>query len=515
MENRLREALKDGRFAITVEVVPASRDRAFEESLRPALALAGALADEPRVAGLSVTDRVRSDEDHDPVRVAAALARASGIVPVAHLSGKDREPGQLAFALGALAEAGIENILCVTGDRLKAAPADRPARYVDSTDAVRLVRRLLPSALVAAGVSPFKYTEEESLNQYFKMAKKHAAGADYIVTQIGWDMRKLAELIRYRRERGLGQPVMANLMQLPAGVARRMHKGGVPGVVVTEDLLALVEFESQATDKGRAARLGRLALQIVGAERLGYAGVQLSGLATAEDVRRVLDLAGEWSSRVQALDEWWLAWDEVMRLPTGGSARLAPHPGYFLFDAGARAGAAAAPSASARRRYAMLRAVHGVFFHPASPVSRLLGLAARRVPADSRLAGWVERLERLIKEPLVGCQMCGHCRLPDTFYVCPESCPKGLASGPCGGSSDNICEAGGRECVHSVSYRLAKAAGRLDALEHALVMPVPEPRGGSSWLNHFAGRRRDAAREAEGRRLPQPAPPPDQTGPVT
>ena len=514
MENRLREALKGGRFAITVEVVPASRDRALEESLGPALTLAGALADEPRVAGLSVTDRVRSDDDHDPVRVAAALTRAFGIVPVVHLSGKDREPDQLALSLGALAEAGLDNILCVTGDRLKAVPADRPVRYVDSVDAVRLTRWLLPSALIGAGVSPFKYTEEESLNQYFKMAKKHAAGADFVVTQIGWDMRKLAELIRYRRERGLDQPVMANLMLLPAGVARRIHKGGVPGVVVTDDLLALVEFEAQAPDKGRAARLGRLALQIVGAQRLGYAGVQLSGLATAEDVRRALDLAGEWSSRLPTADEWRLAWDELMRLPTGGAARLDPPPGYFLFDAGARPGAAEAPSAPLRRHYVALRAAHGAIFHRASPVFRLLRPMARRVPAGSRLASWLERLERLIKEPLVGCQMCGHCRLPETFYVCPETCPKGLANGPCGGSSGNICEAGERECIHSVQYRLAKAAGRLDALERALVAPVPEPRGGSSWLNHFGARSPDAAQEADGRRLPHPAPPPERIGQV-
>jgi methylenetetrahydrofolate reductase (NADPH) len=488
MENRLREALNSGRFAITVEVVPASRDLAFEESLVSALSMARALVDEPRLAGLSVTDRVRSDEDHDPVRVAAALAWASGIVPVVHLSGKDREPGQLARSLGALAEAGIDNVLCVTGDRLKAMPAARAVRYVDSVDAVRLSRRLLPSAFIAAGVSPFKYTEEESLNQYFKMAKKHAAGADYVVTQVGWDMRKLAELIRYRRERGLVQPVMANLMLLPVGAARRMHKGGIPGAVVTDDLLALVEYEAQAPDKGRAARLDRLALQIVGAERLGYAGVQLSGLAIPEDVRRAVDSAGEWSSRLPTVDDWRLAWDEIMRLPTGGTARLDPSPGYFLFDTGPRSGAAEAPSAPVRRRYTMLGAVHGAVFHRASPIFHLLAPLARRVPAGSRLAGWLERLERLIKEPLVGCQMCGHCRLPETFYVCPETCPKGLANGPCGGSSANICEAGERECVHSVLYRLAKTSGRLDDLERALVAPVPERRGGSSWLNYFAGR---------------------------
>lgn len=64
MENRLREALTSGRFAITVEVVPPGRDRTLDEGLVPALALAGSLAGDARVAGISVTDRVRSDDDH-------------------------------------------------------------------------------------------------------------------------------------------------------------------------------------------------------------------------------------------------------------------------------------------------------------------------------------------------------------------------------------------------------------------------------------------------------------------
>jgi methylenetetrahydrofolate reductase (NADPH) len=94
--------------------------------------------------------------------------------------------------------------------------------------------------------------------------------------------------------------------------------------------------------------------------------------------------------------------------------------------------------------------------------------------------------------------MCGYCRLPDTFYVCPETCPKGLASGPCGGSRDNVCEAGDRECVHAVIYRLAKSRGRIDDLGRGLIAPVPDPHGGSSWIHHFSGRDRAPAGE-EGR----------------
>jgi methylenetetrahydrofolate reductase (NADPH) len=492
MDNQLRDALARRAFAVTVEVVSPERARPHEEALAPALALARALAAEPRVVGLSVTDRVRSDDDLDPVTVGVALASASGKSPVVHLSGKDRTAADLARSLGRLLEAGLENVLCVTGDRLKQPPTDRPVRFVDSVDAVRVAREFHPRALVAAGVSPFKYTEEETLNQYLKMAKKHAAGADYLITQVGWDMAKLAELARYRAERGLHQPVLANLMVLPLGAARYIHKGSVPGVVVTDDLLALVESEAQATDKGKAARLDRLALQVVGVERLGYGGAQLSGLATADDARRLLDLVDAWRERCPDLESAQVAWAERSRLPGGALARYHRPPGFYvhadLRPAGAEGGQAAPPPEELQRRHARMRRVHDLAFGDRSPLPRLLRPIARRIAPGSAVEGLVARLEERVKAPVFGCQMCGYCRLPETVYVCPETCPKGLANGPCGGSMDNRCEYGDRECVHSVRYRLGKATGELARWATTLVPPVPEPRGGSSWLRHWAGR---------------------------
>jgi methylenetetrahydrofolate reductase (NADPH) len=495
VENRLREALDKGRFAVTVELVTPERARPLPEALAPSATLAAGLAGDARVAALGVTDRVRSDDDHDPVRVAAALARVAGTMPLVHLSGKDRTLEDVARSLGALEAAGLANVLCITGDWLKAPPAERPVRYVDSVHAVQLARRLLPGALVAAGVSPFKYTEEETLNQYFKMRKKHGAGADLLVTQVGWDLRKLAELAEYRRRCGLGQPVLASLMGLSAGGARYLCRGTVPGVVLTEDLVALTEREAQAPDNGRGARLDRLALQLVAVERLGYAGAQLSGLATADDVRRVLDLAEEWRDRLPSWEACERAWNERLRLPGGRVGRTHPDPAYYLFDVGpARA---EGPTAAQLRRYRALRLVNRALFTPESPLTRLARPLARRIAPGSRAAAWLARVERRVKAPLFGCRMCGDCRMPATFYVCPETCPKGLATGPCGGSAGNICEAGDRECIHTLQYRLAKATGRLPTLARTLTPPVPEPRGGSSWLAFFAGRApEDPARAA-------------------
>ena len=61
---------------------------------------------------------------------------------------------------------------------------------------------------------------------------------------------------------------------------------------------------------------------------------------------------------------------------------------------------------------------------------RLAAWADRR-PAVARA---VERLELAVKRPLFGCQACGNCVLGHLEYVCPETCPKQLRNGPCGGT---------------------------------------------------------------------------------
>jgi methylenetetrahydrofolate reductase (NADPH) len=165
----------------------------------------------------------------------------------------------------------------------------------------------------------------------------------------------------------------------------------------------------------------------------------------------------------------------------------APH--FFVAGRGPGDGRAAPASVAALRRYRLARVIHRLVFHRSSPLYRALRPLARRVSPGSRVEAWLIRTEQRIKGPLFDCRMCGFCRLPEAFYVCPERCPKGLASGPCGGSMNNRCEAGTQECVHSVRYRLAKALGQRERLERVLVPPTPDPRGGSSWLRHFAGAR--------------------------
>ena len=96
------------------------------------------------------------------------------------------------------------------------------------------------------------------------------------------------------------------------------------------------------------------------------------------------------------------------------------------------------------------------------------------------------KTEFISKHHIVGCESCGLCRLADTLYICPETCPKGLANGPCGGTYLDRCEFGDRECIHSVKARLAKAVKQTEILKNKLIPSVPiELRGTSSWKNWY------------------------------
>ena len=98
--------------------------------------------------------------------------------------------------------------------------------------------------------------------------------------------------------------------------------------------------------------------------------------------------------------------------------------------------------------------------------------------------------ERLVKQDLFGCRMCGQCALPVTGYVCPMGCPKELRNGPCGGvGPDGSCEVyPAQACVWVEAYERAASQGRAADLR-LLHRPADNRRWGqSSWLNYWQGR---------------------------
>src|SRR5262249_23780822 len=190
---------------------------------------------------------------HDPIRVGTA-ARARGLTPNVHVTcvGEDRHA--LRKRLDDLQALGIENVFALTGDYPKAEPEQpAPVFDLDSVQLVRLIDEMrhggAPFHLAVAG-SPFKYIEADSVWQYRKLESKIAAGADLVITQVGWDAAKFRELRRYMDERGLTTPVLGNVYVLGPRAAERMAGGQPPGCWVSPALLDRVREESLAKDRG-------------------------------------------------------------------------------------------------------------------------------------------------------------------------------------------------------------------------------------------------------------------------
>lgn len=484
-QSRLQRDLARGTFVLTVESPPLTGTRPREEVVQEVVRLARWLREDGRVTALTVSDRVRTDRDHDPVTVAERVAEATGEVPLVHWAGKGRTVRHLQGDLERARAAGLSAFLLLTGDALREPPPGGPARYLDSVDALRIARTWFPDWLLAAAVNPFKYREEALWGQYVKAAKKVRAGADFLITQIGWDPSKLVELVRWLRSRGLQAPVVASVWLLTPRVAKRVLDGGsLPGVYVPPDLLRCLQSEAQSADGGRRAAIRRAALQVVGARWLGLQGAHLCGVHTPRTLEELLQAVEEFSRACPDLASWQRAWDELLRHPDGRPVQLAPPDGHSLDSPPP----GASPSPAELRGYRVLRAVDHWVFDGTSFVSRSLGAALRGVDPNGPAGRLLARGELLVKGAWLGCQLCGTCRLPHTFFVCPETCPKGLANGPCGGTDGNTCEFKDRECIHARIYRLAKHTGGLEVWESTWVPPVPEEaRGTCSWIRHYRG----------------------------
>lgn len=472
----LKSALRDNTFVCVMEFVPKSSAERF--AAMEAIMARGQLCGWPMT--VAIGDRVGSPLDMSPLDALASFSHSVPALP--HFSGKDRERHHLLAQLQRMDAAGLDQLLLLTGDRLPGhQPGERPVRYLESVAALQIARQACPHWLLGAALNPFKYREEEGGAQYFKAEKKLAAGADFLTLQLGFDAGKHQEAIRWMSRQPTPKPLIACLMSLTHGRATMLEH--VAGVTVTPsmcDMLAAEVAVSKAFAQARS--VDRLALQIIGVKLMGYAGVHLSGVHELKQLLTLEERLTHWQACIQSLEQWVPAWAESWQMP--GLPAVSFHPPHAAWRQGE---SQATATRKETLRYHLLHGAHALLFNRRNWLSKAFGWAVRKpLWAQGKAARLLHGLERNVKRPLLGCDTCGRCRLEDTLYICPETCPKGLANGPCGGTALNRCEFGDRECIHSVKYRTAKAVGQTAVLTERLIPCIEaDTRHRSSWPQWF------------------------------
>jgi methylenetetrahydrofolate reductase (NADPH) len=494
--------LNQQEFTITFELVPGRSARSREYSRT--LEFARQAAADGRLRAVSITENAGGHPALSP-EVLGLEIRALGLEVIIHLSCKDKNRNQLESLLYAWDRQDLHNLLVITGDYPQKGYEGSPKPVFDlgSVQVLDLISRMnrgesnregriadaVPptSFLKGAVVSPFKMLAAEQMMQYAKLRRKQMAGADFIITQLGFDARKFQELLFFMREQGLAMPVLGNVFIPNLTVLEHLRAGRIPGCVLPEGIYRQMHREAQDGDRGKRARLLRAAKLLAVLKGLGYAGAHLGGpgisFADLDFVlTRMESLAADWQGLVGELSCW-------------------PQESFWYYKKNAATGLNLPEpnTAGSRRRppflYSLAKAFHDAAFAPQGflykPLRRLC-----RAMAASRLEVGFARSEHLVKYLLFRCRNCGDCTLAELSFLCPQAgCAKFLLNGPCGGSRNGWCEVypGRRRCFYVKMFdRLADPQWQPPGLVPPRDWSLDQT---SSWLNYYLERDHTAKKE--------------------
>ncbi|HNC23254.1 MAG TPA: methylenetetrahydrofolate reductase C-terminal domain-containing protein [Opitutaceae bacterium] len=506
----LQERLTQGAdFLFGVELV-STRGTIREPRAAKTVAFAHELGGCAGIDWVSVTDNAGGN----PMLAAPALGgllRAAGREVVIHLSGKDFNRHGIESEAWRLASEGFRNLLVLSGvyPGKGIAGGGKPVFDVDSVGILDLLGRMnagldvtrpggSPARLAPAEFFPgavvtnFKLHENEVIPQLLKMERKLAAGARFLINQIGYDSRKCSELIAWLRRRGHGSvPLIGNVYVLNPGVARLFHARRIPGIMISDELAALCERQASSPDRGREFFLELAARQVAIFRGLGYRGAYLGGVHRVADIERIQALArsygpNDWREFAKGIrfsrPGEFFAFAEDPATGLADEARL--HPAYEMNQA------TRPRTPNVTYTYRFSKFVHGLMFTPDRGLWPLGERLCRGAKDPAQGPALLRVAERLGKSVMFDCQDCGDCSLPETAFLCPESaCAKNQRNGPCGGTRDGRCEVEDFECIWSRAYDRLRHEGRaLDLLAHTPVIQDQALRGSSSWANTWLGR---------------------------
>ncbi|NQV33405.1 MAG: methylenetetrahydrofolate reductase C-terminal domain-containing protein [Phycisphaeraceae bacterium] len=451
---------------------------------------AGSLPSGFEFAGIALPQSPGGVANVEPTDIIADLTRDDligelNIIP--HITCKDHNLNGLKSALMGYKHQGIDSLLALTGDKPAGA---KPIFELESVGLLDLMQGMnrqsllkakpeawdkLPQFFPGAAVSPFKYTEASQMQQYFKMEKKLICGAEFLITQLGWDWKKSFELMQYLRDRHLHVPVIGNvyLLTTKTPAPRLMHSGKLPGCFVSDALLKQLNAESFEDHVERAAQ------QVAMYRDMGAAGADIGGVHDFATFTAILDRANE-------IGADWIKYKDNLCWPREN--------GFYLYDDHMHQNALSKPKMKLRQRNFNL--MHRTFFDMDHASTRFMKRVMHWTGAD-RDKGFgrasLATLEKTMKYMAFKCEDCGDCYLPENFGHCTfGGCEKGFNNAPCGDSTvDGRC--GNNEdnrCAGELIYEAASAeVGGREKLRTRILAPRnPELQNSPSWINFLFGK---------------------------
>ncbi len=297
-DSYLEKVLAAGHLAVTSECGP------------PRGATAASVQDKAKYLD-GVVDAVNiTDNQTAMVRMSSfagsVLVRQQGMHPLLQMVTRDRNRlAMQADILGAYAF-GINTMLCLSGDHTRFGdhPMAMNVHDIDSIQLIQMVKTMrdegkfqggaeikgAPKMFIGAAANPFADPFELRV---LRLAKKIAAGADFIQTQCIFNIDKFERWMEGVRKMGLHKKcyILAGVTPMKSVGAARYMKNRVPGMDVPAELverMASVEKDKQPEEG--------IAICVETIERLkqvdGVAGFHIMAIDWEEKVEEIVKKAG-------------------------------------------------------------------------------------------------------------------------------------------------------------------------------------------------------------------------------
>ena len=259
---RFESMLRAGRFVVTAEINPPDSGDA-----------AAVLARVEPLTG--VLDAVHISDNslaspHMCGLAMAALIERIGVETILHMTCRDRNRNMLQADLLGAAALGIKNVLCLTGDHpaLGDHPGAKPVFDLDAISWIDTARHLrdeatllsgrvldvAPNVLIGAGAEP---TAAPLAFRPHRLAAKVAAGIDFAVTQVIYDMELFADFMHKVRDLGLDRKIhiLVSVGALAGPAMARGMNNRTPGVVVPEQVIKRLDGAPKGKRRDEGLRI--------------------------------------------------------------------------------------------------------------------------------------------------------------------------------------------------------------------------------------------------------------------
>ncbi len=203
----------------------------------------------------------------------AGYIKSVGVEPLAHITGGPSSPQDIDCVCKELSRLGVENVLCLRGDKPAEYDAEYCKHYPHATDLIKYIEKYGFTA--GAACYPEGHVECETLYADLEnLKKKEECGAKFFITQIFYDNSYYYRLLNEARRMGITAPLLPGIMPLTSAKNIARIKS-MCGSTIPIEFRNMLEIYSEKPAVMREIGLNYAVYQIIDLIAKGAPGIHL------------------------------------------------------------------------------------------------------------------------------------------------------------------------------------------------------------------------------------------------